>query len=47
MLSEECLFLLMQLKILTPNVLPGEDSIMEGLLIYLLPDGRQAGTVVF
>ncbi|XP_069696125.1 myotubularin-related protein 13 isoform X2 [Periplaneta americana] len=31
-------------KILTPNMLPGEDAIMEGLRVYLLPDGREEGT---
>ncbi|CAB0038244.1 unnamed protein product [Trichogramma brassicae] len=28
-------------KILTPNMLPGEEVIMEGLRVYLLPDGRE------
>nr|XP_022903843.1 myotubularin-related protein 13 isoform X2 [Onthophagus taurus] len=28
-------------KILTPNMLVGEESIMEGLRVYLLPDGRE------
>ncbi|KAJ8911049.1 hypothetical protein NQ315_004696 [Exocentrus adspersus] len=28
-------------KILTPNMLPGEECIMEGLRVYLLPDGRE------
>lgn len=25
-------------------MLPGEDAIMEGLRVYLLPDGREEGT---
>ncbi|KAI4495975.1 hypothetical protein M0802_008190 [Mischocyttarus mexicanus] len=28
-------------KILTPNMLPGEEVIMDGLRVYLLPDGRE------
>lgn len=28
-------------KILTPNMLTGEEAIMEGLRVYLLPDGRE------
>lgn len=28
-------------KILTPNMLAGEEAIMEGLRVYLLPDGRE------
>ncbi|XP_044747784.1 myotubularin-related protein 13 isoform X1 [Coccinella septempunctata] len=28
-------------KILAPNLLAGEESIMEGLRVYLLPDGRE------
>lgn len=28
-------------KILTPNMLPGEEATMEGLRVYLLPDGRE------
>nr|CAD7393185.1 unnamed protein product [Timema cristinae] len=28
-------------KILTPSMLPGEEAIMEGLRVYLLPDGRE------
>lgn len=31
-------------KILTPNMLPGEEMLMEGLRVYLLPDGREEGT---
>lgn len=31
-------------KILTPNMLPGEEAIMEGLRVYLLPDGREEST---
>ncbi|KAL8615600.1 hypothetical protein ACOMHN_026590 [Nucella lapillus] len=30
-------------KILTPELLPGEDLVMEGLRAYLLPDGREEG----
>lgn len=30
-----------QPKILTPNMLPGEEVIMDGLRVYLLPDGRE------
>lgn len=31
-------------KILTPNMLAGEEAIMEGLRVYLLPDGREEST---
>ncbi|KAJ8934074.1 hypothetical protein NQ318_016033 [Aromia moschata] len=31
-------------KILTPNMLAGEESIMDGLRVYMLPDGREEGT---
>ncbi|XP_041365406.1 myotubularin-related protein 13-like [Gigantopelta aegis] len=31
-------------KILNPTLLPGEEIVMEGLRIYLLPDGREEGT---
>lgn len=31
-------------KILTPNMLVGEEMIMEGLRVYLLPDGREEGS---
>ncbi|KAI0213842.1 Myotubularin-related protein 13 [Lamellibrachia satsuma] len=31
-------------KILTPILLPGEEIVMEGLRVYLLPDGREVGT---
>ncbi|XP_046393982.1 myotubularin-related protein 13 isoform X2 [Ischnura elegans] len=31
-------------KILTPNMLPGEELVMEGLRVYLLPDGREEWT---
>lgn len=31
-------------KILTPNMLAGEYSVMEGLRVYLLPDGREEST---
>jgi hypothetical protein len=44
MLIVKFLFLLIQPKILTPNMLPGEDAIMEGLRVYLLPDGREEST---
>ncbi|XP_048241880.1 myotubularin-related protein 13-like isoform X3 [Haliotis rufescens] len=30
-------------KILTPSLLPGEEVVMEGLRVYLLPDGREEG----
>lgn len=30
-------------KILTPSMLPGEESVTEGLRVYLLPDGREEG----
>jgi len=33
-------------KILTPTLLPGEEIIMEGLRVYILPDGREEGTGV-
>lgn len=32
-----------QPKILTPNMLVGEEIIMDGLRVYLLPDGREEG----
>ncbi|CAG9860140.1 unnamed protein product [Phyllotreta striolata] len=32
-------------KILTPNMLAGEEIIMEGLRVYLLPDGREESSV--
>ena len=38
-----CLHFL-QPKILTPALLPGEEIVMEGLRVYLLPDGREEGT---
>jgi myotubularin-related protein 5/13 len=31
-------------KILTPNMLAGEETLMEGLRVYLLPDGREEST---
>ncbi|CAH1256560.1 SBF1 [Branchiostoma lanceolatum] len=31
-------------KILRPELLPGEDIVMEGLRSYLIPDGREEGT---
>ncbi|XP_026287376.1 myotubularin-related protein 13 isoform X1 [Frankliniella occidentalis] len=31
-------------KILTPNMLPGEEKVTDGLRVYLLPDGREEGT---
>ncbi|KAL5006472.1 hypothetical protein ScPMuIL_015278 [Solemya velum] len=31
-------------RILTPTLLPGEEFIMEGLRVYLQPDGREEGT---
>ncbi|XP_023930025.1 myotubularin-related protein 13 isoform X2 [Lingula anatina] len=31
-------------KILTPTLLPGEEIVMEGLRVYLLPDGREEAT---
>lgn len=31
-------------KILTPNMLVGEEAIMEGLRVHLLLDGREEGT---
>ncbi|XP_064634624.1 myotubularin-related protein 13-like isoform X5 [Lineus longissimus] len=31
-------------KILTPNLLAGEEIIMDGLRVYLIPDGREEGT---
>ncbi|XP_052823707.1 myotubularin-related protein 13 isoform X6 [Octopus bimaculoides] len=30
-------------KILEPTILPGEEIVMEGLRVYLLPDGREEG----
>ncbi|XP_050441146.1 myotubularin-related protein 13 [Adelges cooleyi] len=30
-------------KILTPNMLAGEEPLMDGLRVYLLPDGREEG----
>jgi len=38
--------IIFQPKILTPALLPGEDIVMEGLRVYLLPDGREEGTGV-
>lgn len=31
-------------KILTPNMLPGEEVLMDGMRVYLLPDGREEST---
>ncbi|GBL87002.1 Myotubularin-related protein 13 [Araneus ventricosus] len=31
-------------KILTPSLLQGEELLMEGLRVYLIPDGREEGT---
>lgn len=36
-----CFFL--QPKILKPSLLPGEEVVMDGLRVYLLPDGREEG----
>lgn len=36
--------LLLQPKILTPTLLPGEELVVEGTRVYLLPDGREEGT---
>jgi myotubularin-related protein 5/13 len=33
-----------QPKILTPYMLPGKDAVMEGLRVYLQPDGREEGS---
>ena len=33
----------LQPKILTPTLLPGEEIVMEGLRVYLIPDGREEG----
>ena len=33
-----------QPKILTPTLLPGEEMVMSGLRVYLVPDGRDEGT---
>ena len=33
-----------QPKILAPILLPGEEIVMDGLRVYLLPDGREEGT---
>ena len=33
--------ILFQPKILTPTLLSGEEIVMEGLRVYLLPDGRE------
>ena len=32
-------------KILTPNLLNGERLVTDGLRVYLLPDGREEGTI--
>lgn len=45
-MSELCFYLKFQPKILTPALLPGEEIVMEGLRVYLLPDGRDEGTGV-
>lgn len=31
-------------KILSPSMLPGEESVVDGMRVYLLPDGREEGT---
>ncbi|XP_049836392.1 myotubularin-related protein 13 isoform X2 [Schistocerca gregaria] len=31
-------------KILTPSMLPGEEPVIDGIRVYLLPDGREEGT---
>ena len=33
-------------KILTPTFLPGEEIVMDGLRVYLIPDGREEGATV-
>ena len=33
-----------QPKLLTPTLLAGEEIVMEGLRVYLVPDGREEGT---
>lgn len=33
----------LQPKILKPSLLPGEEVVMDGLRVYLLPDGREEG----
>lgn len=33
-------------KILTPNLLVGEELIMDGLRVYLLPDGREESSTI-
>lgn len=33
-----------QPKLLQPNLLIGEESVMDGLRVYLVPDGREEGT---
>ena len=34
----------LQPKLLTPTLLAGEEIVMEGLRVYLVPDGREEGT---
>lgn len=34
-------FLFLQPKLLQPSLLVGEESVMDGLRVYLLPDGRE------
>ena len=38
------LYFLFQPKILSPVLLGGEEIVMEGLRVYLVPDGREEGT---
>ena len=38
-----CCVVVLQPKILTPTLLPGEEIVMEGLRAYLLQDGREEG----
>ena len=41
--EDAAILLLLQPKILTPTLLPGEEIVMEGLRAYLLQDGREEG----
>lgn len=34
----------MQPKLLTPTLLPGEELVMDGMRVHLIPDGREEAT---
>lgn len=43
-LCPEALPISEQPKLLRPRLLPGEECVLDGLRVYLLPDGREEGT---